>query len=269
MNIPELKNKANLVRRTILNIIFKSQSSHIGSAFSIVDILTVLYFEIMNIDPKNPKKKNRDHFILSKGHACTALYSTLAHRGFFELVKLDEYGTNGTKIAGHVSMGSLPGIEATAGSLGHGLPIGVGMALAMKRDGLNSRVFVLVGDGECNEGAVWEAAMSAGHFKLDNLVVVIDKNNQQGMGTTDEVLGMEPFPDKWKSFGWAVVEVDGHNFGELVEVLKRVPIKNGIPTAIIANTVKGKGVSFMEDKVEWHYKSPTSGECQLALAELK
>lgn len=268
MLISELKKEANSIRKMILEMIYRSKSSHIGSAFSIVDILTVLYFEIMNIDPKNPSKKDRDRFILSKGHACTALYATLAQRGFFNKELLQSYGFNGTKLAGHISLGAVSGIEATAGSLGHGLPIACGMALSLKLDHKNGRVFVLLGDGECNEGSVWEAALAAAHFRLDNLIVIIDKNRQQGMGNTKTIINMDPFLEKWKSFGWNTHEINGHDIKTLVDNLKLSSSKRGNPNVFIANTIKGKGVAMMQDKIEWHYRAPKDDEYKVALAEL-
>jgi transketolase len=269
MHIQNLQNNAKEIRKIILNMIYRSKSSHIGSAFSIVDILTALYFETLNIDPKNSHNKTRDRFILSKGHACTALYATLGLKGFFPISKLDEYGKDNTKIAGHITLGSLPGIEATAGSLGHGLSIGAGMALAAKKDNKKYKIFVLVGDGECNEGSVWEAILFASQFKLDNLILIIDKNNQQGLGSTQDIMNINPLPEKLKSFGWEVKEVDGHDINDLIKTFKNLPFKQNKPSAIIAHTIKGKGVSFMENNIDWHYRPPNDDQYKLALSELK
>ena len=243
------------IRKKILEMKFASQGSHIGSALSCVDILTVLYFKILNIDSKNPRSENRDRFILSKGHAGSALYSTLAKRGFFPESELENYCKNGTKLSCHSTRGCLPGVEVSTGSLGHGLPIGAGMALAGKKDGKKHRVFVLMSDGECDEGSNWEAALFASHHKLDNLIAIIDYNKLQALGKTNEVLNLEPLKDKWTAFGWRVAEVNGHNFSEMEAILEKVPFEKQKPSLIIVHTIKGKGVSFMEKKLEWHYKS--------------
>lgn len=244
---------------------FDSQISHIGSALSCVDILTVLYFKILSINPKNSLAENRDRFILSKGHAVSALYATLAQRGFFPEDILDSYCINGGKLPGHSTMNCVPGVEVSTGSLGHGLAIGAGMALAGKRENKKYRVFVLMSDGECDEGSVWETAMFASHHRLDNLIAIVDYNKFQGLGRTNDVLNLEPLKDKWISFGWQAQEIDGHNFNEIE---KSLSIKRNKPSVIIAHTIKGKGISFMENKLEWHYKSPNKEEYNLALKEL-
>lgn len=257
-----LKETAKEVRKKILKMIYDSQFSHIGSALSCSDIMTVLYFKILSVDPENPTKEDRDRFILSKGHACTALYAVLAQRGFLPQEILDSYSKDGSKIFGHSTMNSSFGIETSTGSLGHGLPIGNGMALA------GNRAFVLMGDGECDEGSVWEAALFASHHKLDNLTAIIDYNKIQAFGDTNKVLNLEPLRDKWISFGWAVKEIDGHNLEEIEETLKNLPFEEGKPNLVIAHTIKGKGVSFMENKLAWHYKSPTKEQYEQALNEL-
>jgi len=254
-----MKETAKEVKKKILKMVYDSQCSHVGSALSCADILTVLYFKILSIDLKKP---DRDRFILSKGHACTALYAVLAEKGFFPKEILDTYCKDGSKLFGHSTINSLPGIEASAGSLGHGLPIGAGMALA------GNRTFVLMGDGECDEGSVWEAALFASHHKLDKLTAIIDYNKIQAFGETNKVLNLEPLKDKWVSFGWSVKEIDGHNLDEIEETLKNVPFEKDKPSLIIAHTIKGKGVSFMENQLAWHYKSPTKEQYEQALKEL-
>ena len=259
---------AKEIRKMVLEMKFASQSSHIGSAFSCVDILTVLYFKILRINPEKPKAENRDRFILSKGHAGSALYATLAERGFFRKKILEDYCQNGKKLAGHATKDCVPGVEVSTGSLGHGLPIGAGMALAGKKDNKKYRVFVLMSDGECDEGSNWEAALFASHHKLDNLVAIIDYNKFQAFGKTNEILNLEPLKDKWTAFGWSVKEINGHNYSEIKESLKAIPFKKNKPSIVIAHTIKGKGISFMEGRLEWHYKSPKKDEFELAIKEL-
>lgn len=247
----------------------KSNSSHIGSALSCVDILTVLYFHTLKISQTNPLDKNRDKFILSKGHAVSALYATLSERGFFDNSILEKYCADGSILPGHSTKSCVPGVEVSTGSLGHGLPMGVGMAVACKYDNLKYGIFVLLSDGECDEGSIWEAALFAAHHKLDNLIAIVDYNKIQAFGLTKEVLNLEPFADKWKAFGWEVREVDGHNFGEIIAALKKVPFRKNKPSMIIAHTIKGKGISFMENKLLWHYRAPNQEELEAALKELK
>lgn len=268
MKIIEYNKVAREIRKKILEMKFNSQSSHVGSALSCVDILTVLYLKILKLNPKKPKKSDRDRFVLSKGHAASALYVTLAVKGFFPEEKLQNYCKDGCRLAGHTTKDCVPGVEVSTGSLGHGLPIGVGMALAGKKDGKKYRVFVLMSDGECDEGSNWEAALFASHHKLDNLVAIIDYNKIQAFGRTNEVLNLEPLKDKWTAFGWSVTEVNGHNFLEIEKALEKVPFKNQKPSLIIAHTVKGKGVSFMEEKIEWHYRSLDKELLKSALKEL-
>lgn len=264
----DFQGRARQIRRLVVQMNATAKSSHVGAALSIVDILTVLYFQILRIDPKDPKSPNRDRFILSKGHGCTALYATLAERGFLRKEVLDTYCQDGGLLAGHVDDHGIPGIEVAAGSLGHGLSIGVGMSLAGKYDRKDYRVFVVLGDGECDEGSVWEAAMSASHFKLDNLIAIIDFNKLQATGAVKEVMNLEPLSDKWRSFGWNLREIDGHDFCQIVDALAGVPFEMGKPSLIIAHTIKGKGVSYMENQLAWHYKSPNEKELALALKEL-
>ena len=257
------------IRKKILKMLYESQTSHLGSSLSIVDILTVLYFKILKINPKNPFDENRDRFLLSKGHGAAALYATLAQRGFFSSKILDSYCKNGGKLPGHSTLGCVPGVEVSTGSLGHGLSMGAGMALAAKNDGRNYRVFVLMSDGECEEGSVWEAAMFASHHQLDNLIGIIDYNKLQAFGWTNEITALEPLKKKWQSFGWGVKEIDGHNFSQIEENLSQVPFEKGKPSLLICHTIKGKGVSFMENKLEWHYKNLSQAEYQKALKELQ
>lgn len=242
-----------------------SKSSHVGSCLSIVDILYVLYFEVLNIDPLQPQKIDRDIFILSKGHASAALYATLAHRGFFPLEWLDLYYIDNGKLPGHLDMTLVPGVECAAGSLGHGLSIGLGMALAAMKNDIKRKIFVLMGDGECNEGSVWEAIMLAGTLGINNLNVIIDYNHLQGMGS--DVINQINLKNRLIAFGWDANEVDGHSIGELMNAFKLV--ESDKPRAYIANTIKGHGVSFMEDKLEWHYKSPNDEQLQLAIKEME
>lgn len=259
---------AKEIRKKILKMIYNSQTSHIGAALSCVDILSVLYFKILKVDPVNPWLPNRDRFILSKGHAASALYATLSKRGFFPEKVLNEYCKDGSHLPGHSTMHCVPGVEVSTGSLGHGLSIGIGIALAARHDNRNCRTFVLLSDGECNEGSLWEAVMFAAHHKLDNLIAIVDCNKLQAFGETKKVIDLEPLADKWSTFGWAVKEIDGHNFNKIEDNLKQIPFKKGNPSAIIANTIKGKGVSFMENNLVWHYKSPTEEQYKIAIKEI-
>lgn len=249
---------------------FRTQTHHLGSALSIVDLLTILYFRTMKISSKKTKDPHRDRFILSKGHACLALYSTLVKSGFFSEKKLlENYARDGGKLGLHPDKGSMPGIEVTTGSLGHGLSVGSGLALAAKINKSPYRTFVIIGDGECNEGSIWEAVMFASQQKLDNLVAILDYNHLQGFGRTEEVINLEPLADKWRDFGWQVKEIDGHNFKEIIQALDRIPFRRNKPNVVIANTIKGKGVSFLENKLESHYKRINEEELEIALSELK
>ncbi len=253
------------IRKSIVNMVHKAKVSHIGSAFSIVDILYLLYFKIMKVDPANPQMPERDKFILSKAHASAALYATLAHRGFFPMSFLDEYCSNGGKLPAHLDMEVVPGLEISAGSLGHGFPIGLGMALANKRKGIKGKVYSIISDGECNEGSIWEAAMLAPSQNLTNLVAIIDYNKIQSFGATNEIINQVNLKERWQAFGWQAIEIDGHHLGDIESALRLETTK---PKAIIAHTTKGKGVSFMEDKLAWHYKSPNDEELKQALEEL-
>ena len=255
------------IRGKVLEMAHKAGVAHLASALSCVDILAVLYWKILKIDPNNPKDPNRDRFILSKGHAAMALYATLAHRGFFQEELLETFGKNGTSFAEHPDTG-IAGVEAATGSLGHGLPLGIGMALAARIQQRKYNVYVLLSDGECNEGSVWEAAMFAPAHKLENVAVIVDFNKWQATGRSTEILAIEPLADKWKAFGWSVYEVDGHDLNQLFETLTKLPDGSGKPVAIIAHTIKGKGISFMEDDNNWHYKAPNEEELNKAKKEL-
>jgi transketolase len=244
------------------------KSSHVGSVLSLADILAVLYGEVMHLEPTDPKWEGRDRFILSKGHAGAGVYAALAERGFIPVEQLKSHYQNGSKLSGHVSHKGVPGVEFSTGSLGHGLSVGVGMALAAKRGGRGYRVFVVLSDGECDEGSNWEAIMFAAHHRLDNIVVAVDYNKIQSLGLVADTLALEPFADKWRAFGWHVTEVDGHDHGALKIALGVAPGERGQPTVVICHTTKGKGVSFMEDTVLWHYRTPQGEEYAAARAEL-
>lgn len=260
---------ATEVRRLVLQTLHNSGGSHTGSNLSIVDIISVLYNGVLTIDPKNPYWKERDRFILSKGHACLALYATLALKGFFPSSWLSSYYQNGGKLAGHVTHKGVPGVEVSTGSLGHGLPLGCGMALAAKRARQTWRTFVLLSDGELDEGSNWEPILFAPHHRLDNLVVIIDYNKLQSLVTVKETLNLEPLAQKWEAFGWSVAEVDGHDTHALEETFSKLPFGKGKPNCIIAHTTKGKGISFMENNNLWHYRAPDKDELAQALEELE
>jgi transketolase len=263
--VPEL---ARRIRAHSLRMVHKVNASHIGGCFSVTDILAVLYGTILRVDPANPDWEERDRVVLSKGHAAAALYATLAERGFFPVEWLESYCANGSQLAGHVTHYGVPGVEMSTGSLGHGLSLACGMALAGKRDRRPHRVFALLSDGECDEGSTWEAVLFAPHHGLDNLVAIVDYNKIQSFGTVKEVLDLEPLADKWRAFGWSVREVDGHDHRQIHDILCGLPFGPGRPSVVIAHTVKGKGVSFMEDTLAWHYKSPNAQQLAQALAEL-
>lgn len=257
------------IRISALKMVHHAKGSHLGGALSMADILAVLYGEVLRIDPKNFNSATRDVFILSKGHACSTLYGVLAEKGFFDKSLLDTYCMDGSPLPGHVTRSDLPGIDLSTGSLGHGLPVGCGMALAAKRDGSPRRVFVLIGDGECNEGSIWESVLFAQHHSLDNLTMIVDKNRIQSLGFTSDVLALEPLDSKFQAFNWGVRVVDGHNHKELLSVFDSLPFIKGRPSVVVANTVKGKGVSFMEEKLLWHYRTPNEEELKSAIAEVE
>lgn len=256
------------VRADALRMIHRAKSSHAGSVLSMTDLLVVLYDEVLRIDPARPDWPERDRFLLSKGHACAGLYAVLAARGFFPAAWLNDFCMDGTRLAGHVTHSGIPGVEVSTGALGHGLAIGCGMALTGKRDRRNFRVFVLLSDGECDEGSTWEAALFAPHHGLDNLIAIVDYNKIQSLGTVKDVLDLEPLGAKWETFGWVVREIDGHDFDQIEDALQHVPLRAGKPTCIVAHTVKGKGVDFMENKLLWHYRAPNDEELRSALAQL-
>ncbi|HLG20634.1 MAG TPA: transketolase [Bdellovibrionota bacterium] len=260
---------AKQIRIHVVKMTSRGGSSHVGSCLSMADIIAVLYGKIMKVDSKNPKWPDRDRFILSKGHAGAGVYAALAESGFFPVEKLESHCQNGSDLSGHVSHKGVPGVELSTGSLGHGLPVGVGMAYAAQLDGKSHRVFVLLSDGECDEGSNWEGALFAAHHRLDNLIVIIDYNKIQSLTWVKDTIALEPFADKWKTFGWEVFEVDGHNHSNMHEVLSQLPKRIGRPTCVIAHTVKGKGVSFMENKVLWHYRTAKGDELEAALTELE
>jgi transketolase len=247
----------------------RAKSAHVGSSLSMADLLACLYGGVLRVDPKCPALPDRDRFILSKGHGCAAMYATLAETGFFPLEWLTTFYQDGTRLAGHIIHTTVPGVEVSTGSLGHGLSIGCGMALAAKRDGRPYRVFALLSDGECDEGSIWEAALFAPHHGLDNLVAIVDYNKIQSLGAVREVLNLEPLGAKWEACGWNVREIDGHDWAEITAALGAVPFKAGRPSCVVAHTVKGKGVSFMENNVLWHYRSPDDDELRRALDELE
>jgi transketolase len=265
----ELRELADYLRRKSVEMTNQAKSSHIGSNLSMVELLAVLYGKTLQVDPANPKWEDRDRFVLSKGHACAVLYAVLAERGFFPAEWLDTFYQNGARLAGHATHTSAPGIEVSTGSLGHGLSLATGMALAAKRDGKTHRVFAMLSDGECDEGSTWEPVLFAPQHKLDNLIAIVDYNKIQSLGSVKEVMDLEPFADKWRAFRWSVREIDGHNIEEIDEALSAVPFEPGRPSVVIAHTVKGKGVSFMEDKLLWHYRTPQGEEYEAAISELE
>lgn len=267
MEIRALQAKATQIRMDLLQMIAQAQTGHTGGSLSNTDILTALYYRIMNIDPARPKAADRDRFVLSKGHSVESLWSILADRGFFPKEELGTFSKFGTKLIGHPN-NKVPGIEMNTGALGHGLAVAVGMALAAKKDGAAYRTYCLMGDGEQAEGSVWEAAMAGAHYKLDNLIGIIDRNRLQISGTTEDVMGLDPLEDKWTAFGWHVVSIDGNDMQALVETFEAAPAHPDKPTLVMANTVKGKGVSFAENVPHWHHHVPNQAELEKALAEL-
>ncbi|MDP8266425.1 MAG: transketolase [Candidatus Aceula meridiana] len=256
------------IRIKSLQMVHAAKSSHIGGALSVADLLAVLYSRVLNIDPKNPLWDARDRLIFSKGHACASLYAALSYRGFFPEEELEGFGQDGSYFLTH-SDRKVPGVEFSTGSLGHGLPFACGMALAAKRKGKNWRVFVILSDGEMEEGSNWEAFLFAAHHRLDNLIAVIDYNKMQALGQVSDILGLEPLGEKLKSFRWSVRDIDGHDHDQIYKSLSSAPWHKGSPSCLIANTVKGKGVDFMENKLEWHYRSPNAQQLDLAIAKLK
>jgi transketolase len=265
----DLSKQANLIRRRSLQMVHRAGLGHPGGDLSAADILSVLYFGVLRIDPKDPTASGRDRFVMSKGHCSGAFYSVLTAAGFFPLEELENYMQPLSPLNGHPDRNKVPGVEANTGALGHGLPVGVGAALAAKMDGAAWRTYVLVGDGELQEGSNWEAAMLAAHHGLENLTVIVDRNRLQQGDATESTTRLEPLPAKWRAFGWAVAEVDGHDHAALLSVFRGLPIEAGKPSCVIAHTHKGKGVSFMEDRVEWHHRAPSGQELERALRELE
>lgn len=251
----ELDSRSLELRKTIVEMVATSKRGHLGSAFSLIEILRVLYDDILRFDPTRPDWCERDRFILSKGHGCLALYAILADKGFFSPDELIRFCGFDSILGGHPEKEKVPGVEASTGSLGHGLPIGIGMALSAQRDRARHRVFVVISDGESNEGSVWEAALSASKHQLSNLTVLVDYNKQQSYGSTFEVLNLEPFAEKWRAFGFSVEEVDGHDVTSIREKLERIPFRQDRPSVLLCHTMKGKGISFVENNPKWHHKS--------------
>ncbi len=260
---------ARRIRIHAVNMTSRGGSSHVGAVLSMADILSVLYGDVLNVDSQLPRMPDRDRFILSKGHAGAGVYAALAERGFFPIEKLKSHYQDGSDLSGHVSHKGIPGVEFSTGSLGHGLPVGTGMAYAAKLKDAAHRVFVLLSDGECDEGSNWEAILFAAHHKLDNLVAIVDYNKIQSLAPVAETLALEPFADKWRSFGWEVREADGHDHVQLRAAFAQNCEGSGKPTCVLAHTIKGKGVSFMENTVLWHYRTARGEELAAALAELE
>jgi transketolase len=265
---PDTEALARRMRAHALRMVHAAKASHIGSALSIMDILAVLYGRVMNLRPAEPAWAGRDRFLLSKGHACVAVYAALAERGFIDTEALASYGRDGSALMNHISH-KVPGVEFSTGSLGHGLPFGTGKALAAQRRGASWRTFVVLGDGELAEGSNWEAMMFAAHHRLDRLVAIVDYNKLQSLTTVEKTLRIEPLGDKLRAFGWAVREVDGHDHAALAESLGAAPWQPGQPSMLVCHTTKGRGVSFMEDSVDWHYRSPNDAQLAQALAEIE
>lgn len=259
---------AQAIRRHVVRMTHTAGTSHVGSMLSIADLVAVLYGSALRVDPARPDWVLRDRFLLSKGHAGGAVYAALAETGFFDPGELATYASDGARFSGHISHKQVPGVELSTGALGHGLGVGVGMAKAGKVAGRDHRVFVLLSDGECDEGSNWEAILFAAHHRLDNLVAIVDYNKIQSLAPVSETLALEPFAEKWRSFGWQVREIDGHDHDRIAKAFAGAPFEAGRPSCVIAHTVKGKGVSFMENTVLWHYRSPQGEEYEAALNEL-
>ena len=269
MSVEELEKMAVIIRCDIIDMICTAAAGHPGGSLSAADVVTALYFRVMRIDPKRPDWPDRDRFILSKGHACPVWYAALAERGYFDKSHLKTLRQMGSILQGHPDMLKTPGIDMTAGSLGHGLPAGLGMALSGKLQHKDYHVFVIIGDGESQEGSIWEASMAAPNFKLDNLTAILDYNHLQNDYSVDDIMPIHPVVDKWQAFGWHVIEIDGHNMQQVVAALEEAKSHKGAPTMVVANTVKGKGVSYMENVCEWHGKAPCQEEADQALEELR
>lgn len=267
-NDPDTRALALRLRRHVVEMTHLGKSSHVGSCLSMADIMAVLYGRILRVDPERPQWAGRDRFVLSKGHAGACVYAALAERGFFPRSELAKHYQNGSVFSGHVSHKGVPGVEISTGSLGHGLPVATGMAYRLRLQGGSQRVFCVLSDGECDEGSNWEAFLFAAHHGLDNLVVVVDFNRIQSLAPTSETIGLEPFEAKMSAFNWGVKRIDGHDHNALAETLGTVPIEPGKPSIVIAETIKGKGISFMENSVLWHYRNAQGEEYEAAVAEL-
>ncbi|MAF47466.1 MAG: transketolase [Rhodospirillaceae bacterium] len=265
----ELARQADRYRLRILEMTIKGNGGHIGGSYSVIDMLTALYHRVMNHDPQNPHWEGRDRLIFSKGHCCLALYNVLAEFGYFPKENLETYYQDGGYLAGHPTYGKIPGAEATAGSLGHGLSIAVGMAIAARHRKQDRRIFTILGDGESNEGSVWEGFAAGGQFGLTNLTAIVDCNGYESLGTVDEIMSIEPLRGRLESFGWAVREIDGHDMDEILSTLESVPFHPSKPSAIISRTNKGNGVSFMENVSKWHYRAPSDDEAEQARREIE
>jgi len=269
LSTAELKEMAKKLRRHVITMIATAGSGHPGGSLSAADIITALYFKVLRYKPENPQWSERDRFILSKGHAAPILYAALAETGYFPVAELATLRKLDSRLQGHTDRNLTPGVEMSAGSLGMGLSFAIGIALAAKLDSKTYRTYVLLGDGECEEGQIWEAALSAAHFKLDNLTAIVDCNGMQLSGCTRDIMNLEPFTRKWQAFGWHTIGIDGHNFDQILSAYQRAERIKGEPTVIIARTIKGKGVSFMENNVAFHGKAPTWEEAERALKELE
>ncbi|MDD2482217.1 MAG: transketolase [Lutispora sp.] len=267
--LEELKTMANIIRKDIITMLAESKSGHPGGSLSAVEILTYLYFKEMNVNPNNPKDEDRDRFVLSKGHGAPVLYSTLAEKGYFPKEELMKLRKTNSMLQGHPDMKGTAGVDMSTGSLGQGLSASNGMALAAKLDKKSYRVYALLGDGELQEGQVWEAALTSAHYKLDNLTIFIDHNGLQIDGTNEEVKNVNPIEDKWKAFGWHTITIDGHDFQQIKNAVEEAKNTKGKPTVIVACTVKGKGISFMENQVGWHGVAPNAEQKEQALKELE
>ncbi len=268
LSVPELEKMARQLRRHVITMTATAGSGHPGGSLSAADIVTALYFKVMRHDPKNPRWPDRDRFILSKGHVAPILYAALAECGYFPVEELSTLRKLDSRLQGHTDRTLTPGVEMSAGSLGQGLSFGIGVALAARLDKRGYQVYVLLGDGECEEGQVWEAAMFAPHFQIDNLTAIVDNNGLQLDGRCCEIMELEPLADKWRAFNWHVIEINGHDMSQILQALKEAREIKQRPTVIIAHTVKGKGVSFMENNVDFHGKAPTTQEAEIALKEL-
>ena len=269
MDIKSMEERAKVIRRHVVRMLGRGGSGHPGSSLSTVDLLVTLFYNKLKHNPQQPAWPDRDRFVMSKGHGCPALYAVLAEMGYFGVDKLDTLRQFGSMLQGHPCMKTTPGIEISGGSLGQGLSVGLGIALAAKLDKKDYRTYVMLGDGEIEEGQVWEAAMAASHYKADNLCAIIDQNGLQIDGFIHEIMSSYPIPDKWRGFGWHVIEINGHDYKAILSAYDEAEKIKGRPTVIVAKTIKGKGVSFMENQVDWHGKAPSKDEAERALAELK